>query len=95
MREGPAPSRTCPPFAKPLGCSRLRKNIADVIDEQGLNVICKGKHVHVHNLEGLAVEVIVVLALFRAVKVIDMMIPCSGDASPKDRISYNIHREDR
>ncbi len=46
-----------PPFAKPLCSYRLRQNI----DEQGLNVICKGKlHVHVHNLEGLAVEVIVV-----------------------------------
>ncbi len=83
MREGPAPmssSESSPQFAKPLFLSLLCQPVTEVKHQQGLYVTGKGKHVHIHNFEGLAVEFTIVLALVRAVEVIDMMTPCCCDA---------------
>ncbi len=58
---------------------------------QDLDVSGKGKHVHIHYLEGLSIEIIVGPSQFRSIEVIDMMISESarGNAWQEELISKN------
>ncbi len=73
-----------PPLAEPIGGARLLQHVADFVDQECLCVLGKYRDSNSFHLQGLFVEQIVLVASFRTVKVMDMMIICGCDACAND-----------
>ena len=85
MREAVPSPLAGPPRLEPIGSARSLQLVADVVDQQCLGVLCKGKDSYIFGPEGLFVKQIVLFASIRSGKVMDMMMIgcCNACANKK------------